>query len=82
MVDGLPNNAMESSARELTPDAPRLIAHVSATADRARRHPLDRCVLLLIVTLVGDPSVAVGQSTISIALKQNTTGEAETRDQL
>ena len=43
---------------------------------------MDRCVLLLIVTLVGDPSVAVGQSTISIALKQNTTGEAETRDQL
>lgn len=29
MVDGLPNNAMEPSARELTPDAPRLIAHVS-----------------------------------------------------
>ena len=29
-----------------------------------------------------DPSVAVGQSTISIALKQNTIGEAETRDQL
>lgn len=31
VVDGLPNNAMESSARELTPDAPRLIAHVGPT---------------------------------------------------
>lgn len=36
MDDGLPNNAMEPSARELTPDAPRLIAHVRQTLVRGR----------------------------------------------
>jgi len=38
--------------------------------------------VLLFVTLVGVPSVAVGQSAVSIALKRNTTAEAATRDQL
>lgn len=43
---------------------------------------MGRCVVLLFVTLVGVPNVAVGQSAISIALKRNTTAEAATRDQL
>ena len=43
---------------------------------------MGRCVVLLFVTLVGVPNVAVGQDAISIALKRNTTAEAATRDQL
>lgn len=43
---------------------------------------MDRCVSLLVVTLVLVPSVALGQRSIRIALKQGTAGEAATRDQL
>ena len=42
--------------------------------------------MLLFVTLLGVPSIAVGQavgqSAVNIALKRNTTAEAATRDQL
>lgn len=43
---------------------------------------LSRCAALLLVTLVGVPSAAVGQTAINITLKRNTTAEAATRDQL
>ena len=43
---------------------------------------MSRFVVLLFVTLVGNPNVAAGQSAVSIALKRDTTAEAATRDQL
>ena len=43
---------------------------------------MGRCVVLLVVALVGVPNVAVGQSAVSIALKRDTTAEATTREQL
>lgn len=43
---------------------------------------MSRWILLLIATLAGTPSLAAGQSAISVALKRNTGAEAATRDQL